>query len=171
MSVGVRLRKTNSIEATSESLCCPAKCIVSFKRGLLIKNQQRRITAGSGAVTQRLLKPPPTPSFPLPHSLESYPETTAAFQDGPSLSPPPPLPSRPPVRSSTGVWRSASDCVISPLCLWLEWPGLLLLASHFSSRMPPPLSSPLPVPGRSPSSVRLCVCQTEELATLPVPPP
>lgn len=67
----------------------------------------------------------------------------------------PPLPAS--VCSSTGVWQSASDCVISPLCRWSGQPATG--ASHFSTRMPPP---PLPVPGRSPGSVRLYVCQTEE---------
>lgn len=69
----------------------------------------------------------------------------------------PPLPAS--VCSSTGVWQSASDCVISPLCRWSGQPAPG--ASHFSTRMPPP-PPPLPVPGRSPGSVRLYVCQTEE---------
>lgn len=108
VSVGVRLRKTNSIEATSESLCCPAKCIVSFKRGLLIKNQQRRITAGSGAVTQRLLKPPPPhPSHSHIH-LKATRRQRRLFRMGP-LSPP--TPPAPPPAPRPLLDRSVAECV------------------------------------------------------------
>ncbi|CAB1433322.1 unnamed protein product [Pleuronectes platessa] len=49
--------KTNSVEATKESLCCPSKCIVAFKHCLLIKTRQKRITRRSACGESRHTTP------------------------------------------------------------------------------------------------------------------
>lgn len=135
--------KTNSVKATKKSLCCPAKCIVAFKHCLLIKNQQKRITRCS--VCRESCHTTP---IKAPIHMKAISRQRQLFRSSP--------PCQPPVCSSTGVWQSVFVCVIT---LSAAGEASLLLVPATS---PPECRQPLPVPGRSPGSARLYVCQTEE---------
>jgi len=136
--------KTNSTEATEESRCCPSKCTVALEHCWLILKANRRGSLGTQraarAVTQRLLK--------LPFTWK-HPQTTAAFQERPSL------PAS--LCSSAGVWHRVWVCECERVIS--HWRGQPAAgAGHCSGRTP----APLPVPRRSPGHARLSVCQTEE---------
>lgn len=75
--------KTNSIEATKESLCCPSKCIVAFKHCLLIKTQQKRITRCSACNESRHTTP-----IKAPIHLKAISRQRQLFKSSPPCQPP-----------------------------------------------------------------------------------
>ncbi len=75
--------KTNSIRATKESLCCPSKCIVAFKRCLLIKTQQKRIIRRSACSESRHTTP-----IKAPIHLKAISRQRQLFRSSPPCRPP-----------------------------------------------------------------------------------